>query len=462
MTLTDLLLRIRALFLRARVEQELEDEVGFHLAMSRRQHLAVGHSEDEAARLAGLDFGRVGAIKEECRGARGIDAFEIAWQDIRYALRSFRRNPGFVLTVAGTIALGLGLNLALFTLFNAYVLRPLSIRDPYSLYSFTWSDRGGREHAFSWDEYQQFLKDKPAFSDVVALQYVYTRVHGHVFRGQLVSGNYFQMLGLGTTLGRPLLPKDSEAPGREPFIVLSYQAWQSTFAGRPDIIGAKIMLRGVPMEVVGVTGQEFRGLSESPQDFWAPLSMSHQLQDGPDLFGEDHPESLRIIGRLYASQSASAAKAGLLAWSQRMTAQLSPDRKATEILLQSQATSIPLTAELLVIFSPLVGAFILVLLLACTNVASMMLARATAQQREIGIRLSLGAVRRRLIRQLLTEAWLLAIPAAILGLIISRVTIELHRVRQKFQSHEKAGFQFRVGVLQCVLLVCSLQEIPSR
>lgn len=424
MKLTDLLLRIRALLFRARVEQELDDEVEFHLEMSRRQHLAAGHTEEEANNLARLDFGRTGAIKEDCRGARGIDVFETALQDTRYALRGFGRNPGLAFTVSGTIALGLGLNLALFTLFNAYVLRPLSIRDPHTLYSFTWSDRGGLEHVFSWDEYQQLLKEHPAFSDIVAVQGLYTRVEGHGFHGELVTGNYFQMLGLGTTLGRPLLPKDSEAPGREPCLVLSYDAWQTRFGGRPDIVGTKIMIRGFPLEVVGVAPREFQGLTESPKDFWVPLSMAHQLQDGPDLFGSGHPESLGIVGRLQAGENLSAAEAALLAWSQRMTAQSPGERKAIGVLLSSQATAIPLTPELLLVFSPLVAAFALVLVLACTNVASMMLARAIARQREIGIRLSLGAVRMRLIRQLLTESILLSIPAAALGLIISRLTID--------------------------------------
>jgi predicted permease len=424
MTLKDLWLRIRALFLRGRVEQELEDEVEFHLAMSCRRHLAAGHSQDEASRLARLDFGRVGSIKEDCRGARGIDSIETVLQDIRYALRSFARNPGFVFTVSGTIALGLGLNLALFTMFNAYVLRPLSIRDPYSLYAFTWSDRTGREHAFSWNEYQRLVEQKPAFSEIAAVQGLFTRVDGHAFHGELVTGNYFQMLGIGTTLGRPLLPADSEAPGRGPYIVLSYQAWQSMFGGRADIVGSKISIRGFPMQVVGVVGREFQGLQERPQDFWAPLSMAHQLQDGGDLFGPEHPESLQIIGRLPAGQSKSYAEAGLLAWSQEMTTQLPKDRQATGVLLHSQATSIPLTPELLIVFSPLVAAFALVFVLACTNVASMMLARATSRQREIGIRLSLGAVRLRLIRQLFTESLLLSIPAAIFGLIISRLTID--------------------------------------
>jgi predicted permease len=415
---------MRALFFRAQVEQELQDELEFHLAMARRKLLAAGHSEEEAAQLARLDFGRVGAIKEDCRGARGIDAIETALLDIRYALRTFHRNPGFLLTVSGTIALGLGLNLALFTLFNAYVLRPLSIRDPYSLYSFTWLDRMGREHAFSWDEYRQLENDKPAFSELAAFQGLFTRIEGHAIQGELVNGNYFQMLGVGASLGRPLAAEDSRVPGREPVLVLSYQAWQSKFAGRPDILGTTVLIRGIPMEVVGVGPREFQGLTETPLDFWAPLSMAHQLQEGPDLFGAARPEVLGVIGRLQSGQSVAAAEAGLMAWSQRLTQPFPNERKATGVLLHSQATSIPLTPELLLVFSPLVAAFALVLVLACTNVASMMLARATARQREIGIRLSLGAGRRRLIRQLLTESILLSIPAAIFGLIISRLTID--------------------------------------
>jgi predicted permease len=424
MTMADLLLRLRALFFRARVEQELDDEVEFHLAMAQRKHRAAGLTEEEASRLARLDFGRVGAVKEDCRGARGIDTYETTMQDVRYALASFRRSPGFVLTVSGTIALGLGLNAALFTLFNAYVLRPVSIHDPYSLYSLAWTDRTGRGHAFSWDEYRQLEKDHPAFSEVAAVQYVITRLDGRVLQGQLVTGNYFQMLGVGTVLGRPLLPEDAAEPGRDPVIVLSYQAWKDVFGGRPDIVGTKVAIRGYPMEVIGVARQGFQDLSEVPRDFWAPLTMAPLLQSGLDLFGSEHPEGLAIIGRLRSGMSLSQAKAILETWTRQLTAQLPEERRAIGIELNSKATSIPLTPELLIMFSPLAAAFGLVLVLACTNVASMMLARATARQREIGIRLSLGAVRGRLIRQLLTESVLLSIPAAVMGFVFSRITIE--------------------------------------
>ncbi len=412
----------RALLFRARVEEELDEEVDFHLAMAYRKYVAAGHSEEEAARLARRDFGRVGAVKEDCRSVRGIQSFETALQDIRYAIRSFRRSPGFVLTVAGTIALGLGLNTALFAVFNAYVLRPISVRDPYSLYGFTWTNREGAGHAFSWNEYRQFERDNPPFSELAAVQHLYTRLDGRPFQGQLVTGNYFQMLGIGAAMGRTLLPGDAIEPGRDPVIVLSYQTSQTVFAGRPDIVGTKITIRGYPMQVIGVARQGFRDLSEAPRDFWAPLTMAGRLEDGPDLFGPEQPERLRIVGRLKHGLSVSGASAALLAWSRRTTSQLAEEQRAVGILLQSKATAVPLTPELLLVFSPLVAAFGLVLVLACTNVANMMLARALARQREIGIRLSLGAARARLIRQLLTESILLSIPAAVLGLVVAQIT----------------------------------------
>src|SRR5215472_1360000 len=139
-------LRLRALVFWRRVEEELDDELGFHLAMETRKYIARGMPGEEAERLARVQFGGLEQVREECRTVRGTELVSTLAQDVRFALRSFSRSPGFVLAVTGTIALALGLNSALFTLFNAYVLRPLSIRDPYSLYSLVWVDRSSRGH----------------------------------------------------------------------------------------------------------------------------------------------------------------------------------------------------------------------------------------------------------------------------------------------------------------------------
>lgn len=468
MTLTDVLLRIRALLFRARADSDLDDEVEFHLAMSQEQYIAAGQSPSEAARLARLDFGRIVAVKEDCRTVRGTHLFETIVQDVRYAARSYRRSPGFVLTVAGTIALGLGLNLGLFTLFNAYVLRPVSVRDPYGLYSFSWTDRSSRWHAFTWDEFRNLQKDHPAFSELAAVEYLSTRANGRAFQGQLVSGNYFQMLGVGAALGRTLMPDDAAVPGSDAVMVISSRVWQSMFAGRPDIIGTKIVIHGQPMQVIGVAPPEFQALGEEPRDFWAPLTMAAQLEDGTDLFGKERPARLRVIGRIEQGKSVRYAEAMLAEWSRRMTSQLPENRKATGIRLQSKATAIPLTPELLAIFSPLSAAFSLVLLLACTNVANMMLARAIARRREIGVRLSLGAGRKRLMRQLLTESILLSIPSAILAFVVSRfairgavrlmfATIPADALEMLHDVNVNPPVDWRVAVFAvCTALLCSL------
>ncbi len=424
MSWNDLLLRIRALAFRKRVERELDEELQFHLAMESRKNAAAGVSDTESARLARVHFGGVDQVKEECREIRGTQLLETVLQDIRYALRSFQRSPGFALIVIATIALGLGLNTALFTIFNAYVLRPLSIREPYSLYSFTWINRAGQGHSFSWREFESFRENNPAFSEVAAIRFLYARVDGHPMMGDLVTGNYFQMLGVGAVLGRTLLPDDCSAPGRDPVIVLSYSTWKNKFGGDSEIIGKRILLHGYPLEVIGVAKQGFSGLGETPSDYWAPLTMAAQLKTGPNLFGPEQPEELNIVGRI-RGLSVSLAKSGLTGWSKQMTADRPDSERAVGAALQSQATALPLTLEMIVVFSPLLAAFGLVLLLACANVANMMLARAMARQREIGIRLSLGAARRRLIRQLLTESILLALPAGLAGFIASQAIIQL-------------------------------------
>ena len=185
MNWNDLLLRIRALTLRSRVEQELDEELQFHLEMETRKDTAAGFNEAEAARLARIRFGGFQQVKEECRTVRGTQLIESVLQDVRYALKSFRRSPPFVLTVVGTIALGLGLNTALFTIFNAYVLRPLSIPDPYSLYDFTWVDRAGESHTFSWPEFESLRASQPAFSAAAAARFLYARAEGHPLNGVL-------------------------------------------------------------------------------------------------------------------------------------------------------------------------------------------------------------------------------------------------------------------------------------
>jgi predicted permease len=419
----DITLRIRALVQRSRVEAELEEELHSHLEMETRKNQQAGNDPIEAARLARVQFGAIDRAKEECRDARGTRLLEDALADVRYALRTFHRTPVFVLTVVATIALPLGLITALFTIFNAYVLRPVAVRDPHSLYQFTWTDRQHRGHTFSWAEFEAFRDGNPAFSEVAGTKPLFARVEGYPLSGELVTANYFRMLGVSAETGRTLLLEDGSSPGSAPVVVLSHLAWQNKLGGDPDIIGKTIVIRGYPLQVIGIAKPEFTGLDAAARDFWVPIAMAGQLEDGPSLFGSEHPNRLAVVGRLKAGLSASQAEAALGVWARHATDDKSEDEKAVGIVLESRATSIRLTPQLFAAATPVLAAFMLVLLIACANIASMMLARAIARQREIGLRLSLGADRIRLVRQLLTESLVLAVPAAFVGLVLSETSL---------------------------------------
>jgi predicted permease len=415
-------LRLRALFFRRRAEEDLDQELQFHLAMEARKNLASGIAAAEAERRARVDFGGLERAREECRDRRGVAWIEATAQDIRYAVRGFRRTPGFALTVVVTIALALGLNTALFTLFNAYVLQPLAVRDPYSLY--TWSNADGPDHRVSWQEFQDFQKQTRAFSEATGGDVLIARVQGHGMFGNLVAGNYFSMLGVNAILGRTLLPEDAATPGSSPVVVLAFTAWKSKFGGDPAIIGKKLVIRGYPVEVVGVGPPDFAGLAGVPLDFWVPITLAPVMADGPSLFGPQQPERIRVTGRLRAGWTVRQAEAELTAWSGHHVTGSAPPKQLVKSVLHSQAAIVAMDPILLAAVSPAVVAFGLVLLIACANVANMMLARAMARQREIGVRLAIGAGRARLIRQLLTESLVLSIPAAAAGFGVSQAAIE--------------------------------------
>jgi len=418
---SDALLRLRALFLHRRMDEELNEELQFHLEMQAKKNRARSLDGPEAGRQARLDFGSFERAAEECREVRGINFIETLFADIRYALRGMRRNPMFATTVIAIIAIGLGVNAAIFTIFDAYVLRPLPIRNPNSLYRLHWSDRKGYEHLFSWNQFAELRDDnnQSSFTDMAAMRLLLARP----MLGGLVSCNFFDVLGVGVVRGRALGKADCAAPGSAPVLVLSYQAWQHQFGGDPDIVGRKISLRGYPMEVVGVTPAGFTGLEKLPFDFWTPITMTSQLEDGAGMI-DDRAPTISIIGRVAPDADKRGAEAALKPVVRRITASPAASESGGSPTLAPAGTAMSLSPEIIAIFSPILIAFALVLLIACANVANLMLARAMARQREIGTRLSLGASRSRLIRQLLTESTVLAIPASILGFFIAQLSLQ--------------------------------------
>jgi predicted permease len=416
----DLFLRLRALLFRKRVEQELDDELAFHLEMETRKNLAAGMPNREASRAARIEFGASGsAVKDYCRDARGIGFVETLFSDVRYALRGFRRTPLFTLTVVGTIALGLGWNTAAFTVFNAYLLHPIDAQDPYSLYAIRWQCRTCDEN-LTWSQLDDLRKERPGLTGVSATLSRRTRMDDRFATCTLVDGEYFHMLGVNALIGRTLLPEDARSSGASPVVVLSYTTWQNRFSGATDVLGRKILIHGHPFVVIGVMPEGFVGLSHSLPDLWVSITMLADFEDIPNVFAPDAPAPVGIAGRLKAGESMAQARTALTAWRQRLDPAQMP-----RAVLTSLATPLPPDPRYLVAFLPIGIVFLLVLLSACANVANMMLARAMSRQREIGIRLSLGAARGRLIRQLLTESITLAIPAAAVGFAVSQVVINL-------------------------------------
>ncbi|HEY2825357.1 MAG TPA: permease prefix domain 1-containing protein, partial [Gemmatimonadales bacterium] len=278
------LVRLGALFRRQSAERDLDDELRYHLDEAVRRHVARGLSETDARAAAIRQFGNLGAVKESVRDSWGLGWLADARQDAGYALRGFVRGPAFALTVVATIAIGLGLNTSFFTLFNTYVLQPLAVRDPYSLYDLSLKSRQSlRNTQFLWSEYQE-LRHNATFTESFAYQFFVGRVAGAPVSNEAVSGDHFTVLGVGTALGRTIGPDDDVSPGTGPVAVLSHQHWQVRYGADSSIIGHRIVMNGRTLTIVGVMRPDFVG-EQSPVDFWVPLSELGLIQDNLAVVG---------------------------------------------------------------------------------------------------------------------------------------------------------------------------------
>src|SRR5256884_681879 len=294
--------------------------------------------------------------------------------DLRFALRGFRHAPAFVATVVLTIALGLGLNTSVFTIFDAYVLRPLAIRDPGSLFEVFFQDRRGWGKSLSWRQYQD-LRALPISSESFAHNSAFARSERGPMLGNVVTGDAFRVLGAAPALGRTLLPEDATLPHGEPVLVLSYDAWRGKFGGDSGLVGRKIVVHGIPLTVVGVAAKRFTGIGRNlPADFWASVTLLSRLEGSDDLFGAKEPEVLRAVLRLKPGVDERQARAALLTWAANATAALPDSLRWTHVDLVSVASALALTPETIAMFTPAVGAFGLVLLIASANVANAVLA----------------------------------------------------------------------------------------
>jgi predicted permease len=423
MTFQDLKLRVRALFARGRTERELTDELAFHLERETLKHIDGGMSPADAQARARARFGSISVAAEECRDARGTALVDNSIRDALFALRMFRRAPLAALTIVATVALGLGLVAVVFTFFNVFAFRVDRVPDPHELFAVVRPTGFDEREGFTYSQYEALRRETNVFSDVFAmLPDIDSRIDGRMMGGTLVTGNFFQAVGVSAALGRTLTPADDQRSAPRPVMVLSHKGWSRLFANDPAAIGRSLLVNGSPYVIVGVMPEDFRGLGVSAPDYWAPLALLGQFR--PIHKGREDFVSLGVVGRLKPGMSRNTALAGLIVWDSGRRPATASERSRPSLALEARNGTIPSLEGLLLLFTPLFFAFGLILLIGCANVANLLLARSVSRQREIGVRLSLGASRGRIVRQLLTESMLLALMAAVLGFIVSRIVLE--------------------------------------
>lgn len=454
MGIADLFLRVRALLGRKRVEGELNDELNFHLEMEARKNRARGMPDDLATLRARVQFGGVAQVQEECRERRGVTALENLGRDVRYGLRLLRKSPLFTSIAVLSLAIGIGANTAVFSLLDTVLLRMLPVRSPEQLVLARWGTHQnldlnaaystGRNdghgvstrNVFSWTMLSAMRSESHTLQAVIGfspLGAVNVASGGQALTtgAMVATGNYFQALGVGMAAGRALSNDDDTADGL-PAAVISYRLWERMFSANPAAIGRTLYVNGEPCTVIGVAVKEFFGVSAggfigaSEIDITLPIFYRKRMPNlgraRVDWFGADFLW-IQMMGRVNPGSSEAAVRdelAAAVVANLPETARRALGSETPRVVIDPGGQGVDnlrrAYQQPLVILMAVVG---LTLLMACANLAGLLLARATARQREILLRMAVGASRARLVRQLIVEGALLSAIGTATGLALA-------------------------------------------
>jgi len=442
---------------RRRDEQRLREEIEEHIALQTAENIRAGLSRVEARRRARLKFGAVEAMKEDYRAARGLQFVEHLVQDLRFAIRSLQRTPGLTLFVVITLALGIGMTSATFSMVDALIFRPYPVPHPSGLVTLVTTTHDTGFEDFSYREYLDIRSQTNSYDGVIANADMEPvgfsaeagatpRVRG----GMMVSGNYFHVLGVEPPLGRGFREDEDQVPGRDAVVVLGPEFWRREFASDRAVVGRIVRLNGTDFTVIGVAPETFPGMDiVGHPDFYVPLAMARVFSTNmqKNFFEDRDDRELNLTARLKPGTTIEQAQNELTVLAKNFERDYPKQNRGrgaaihTQFEMRTRADDV--NWKFSVIFMVLSLA---VLLVACTNVAGLLLTRARTRTHEIAVRLALGAGRFRLIRLLLTESLILAALGGLAGIAIGNGVIAWFHTKESiiFMTELPAAVPFQM------------------